>query len=321
MKVYSFGVFEFQVQLEGLMMQECNLEDVHLRMLGKNLFGIKKVQITGNYFTLKGIGDMTRHLKGSESLRIRSLDMSDSNLDDEGLGKLSPILPFLEELCLSDNFFTWYGIRKMTQPHKKTKRLKRLEMARCHLNEHAFYELIPLITRTEFVSLEGNSFSPLELKIFARQLRESQNSKLETLMLNNCQMDNDCLAEIAKFLFHVPNLHLQNNSFNIQGIKVIGKYYKKLENVGKLKVLNLRACKLDSECLTELAELIAELQSATLSNNNFSSADGVKVLVSALDSEKRNLKFLDLRHCRLVDGSKKALADSARKFKIEIKTW
>ena len=42
-------------------------------------------------------------------------------------------------------------------------------MSRCHLNEHAFYELMPVVMRTEHVVLEGNRFFPLEMKIFARQ--------------------------------------------------------------------------------------------------------------------------------------------------------
>ena len=54
-------------------------------------------------------------------IRIRCLDLSDSNIDDECLAKLNAVLPHLEELNLSDNFLTWYGIRKMAQPHKRTR--------------------------------------------------------------------------------------------------------------------------------------------------------------------------------------------------------
>ena len=50
----------------------------------------------------------------------------------------------------------------------RLRKLRRLEMSRCHLNEHAFYELMPVVMRTEHVVLEGNRFFPLEMKIFAR---------------------------------------------------------------------------------------------------------------------------------------------------------
>ncbi len=163
------------LKLEGLMLQECSLTDESLRILGKNLFKVSKIQITGNYFTAKGIQDVVKHIRDrggdrDNQVLVRSLDLSDSNIDDNALEKLLPLLPYLEELFLADNFFTWYGIRKMTQPQKKTRKLKKLDVSRCRLNEHSFHELIPLILRTEHVILEGNEITPLELKILGRQV-------------------------------------------------------------------------------------------------------------------------------------------------------
>ena len=312
-----------EVALEGLMMQECSLDDACLKVLGKNLLFIKKVQITGNYFTSKGIFDLTKSIKGSEEFRIRSLDLSDSNIDDECLGKLTPILHYLEELNLSDNFLTWYGIRKITQPQKKTKRLKKLEMSRCHLNEHAFYELMPLIIKTETVIMEGNEFSPLELKIFARQVRDSEKLKLETFHLNSCKLNDECLQEIAKFITHIPHMQLMNNQFSALGMRSVAKFCRKYEN-GKMKSLNLKGCKMNEEALLELADIIPGLESAVISFNNFSGNVGVKALVETLssgDGGEVKVKFIDMRHCRLLDGSKKQISDIARKQKIEIKMW
>ena len=67
-------------------------------------------------------------------------------------------------------------------------------MSRCHLNEHAFYELLPVVLRTSHVGLEGNRFFPLEMKIFARQVRECNNLKLETIVLSGCQVSKNQLA-------------------------------------------------------------------------------------------------------------------------------
>ena len=150
---YLDNIDNKKVQLEGLTMQDCGLDDDGLKMLGRGLFRISKVQITGNYFTSKGVHEVTRLIrdKERENLRIRCLDLSDSNINDDCLERLVPVLPSLEELVLAENFLTWYGIRKVTQPHKKTRRLKRLDLSRCCLNEHAFYELIPLVLKTEQV--------------------------------------------------------------------------------------------------------------------------------------------------------------------------
>ena len=61
-------------------------------------------------------------------------------------------------------------------------------MSRCHLNEHAFYELIPVVMRTEHVVLEGNRFFPLEMKIFARQVKDCTALRLDTIVLTGCQV-------------------------------------------------------------------------------------------------------------------------------------
>ena len=46
------------------------MDDAILRMIGgKRLFGVKSVQLTGNYFTHKGILDITKSIKGNEELR------------------------------------------------------------------------------------------------------------------------------------------------------------------------------------------------------------------------------------------------------------
>ena len=59
-----------EAQLDGLLIQECGMDDAVLRMIGgKRLFSVKSVQLTGNYFTHKGILDITKSIKGNEELR------------------------------------------------------------------------------------------------------------------------------------------------------------------------------------------------------------------------------------------------------------
>jgi hypothetical protein len=40
--------------------------------------------------------------------------------------------------------------------HRRTKNLKKLDMSRCQLSEHGFFELIPIVLKTEHVILQGN---------------------------------------------------------------------------------------------------------------------------------------------------------------------
>ena len=84
-----------------------------------------------------------------------------------------------------------YGIKKLSGVHRRTKALKKLDMSRCQLSQNGFYELIPIILKSEHVilqvkiiidcqsrifihvifSTQGNQITPLELKIFSGQLR------------------------------------------------------------------------------------------------------------------------------------------------------
>lgn len=93
--------------------------------------------------------------------------------------------------------------------------------------------------------------------------------------------------------------------------------------MGQMKSINLRGCKLNSDCLVELADLIPKLESITLSNNNFNATEGAKALATAIEDagDKIKAKFIDLRHCRLIENSKKLLNEACRKSKVDIKMW
>jgi len=183
--------------------------------------------------------------------------------------------------------------------------------------------------RAERVILDGNELTPLELKIFARQLREAERPRLDTLVLNHCALDDDCLAEIAKFCFRVPNLQLQGNTFSAAGLGALTRYCLKVlahqqqqqqqqqqqtttsktsrqqqqqqkrkvppsassssaespplltskvapEPQWRLRTLDLRACKLDSDALATLADLAPHLTTLILSYNSFVNVDGVR---------------------------------------------
>ena len=89
--------------------------------------------------------------------------------------RLAPVFGHVEELNLSDNNFTWYhpskcsklsigecikqflfryGIKKLSGVHRRTKPLKKLDMSRCQLSQNGFYELIPIILKSEHVILQ-----------------------------------------------------------------------------------------------------------------------------------------------------------------------
>ena len=88
-----------------------------------------------------------------------------------------------------------------------------MEMSRCHLNEHAFYELMPVVLRTERVVLEGNRFFPLEMKIFARQVKECNALRLDTLVLSGCQVGRSLGGSTSTRTLHTLTLSLPHLGF------------------------------------------------------------------------------------------------------------
>ena len=311
------------VQLDAVLLQNCGLNDECLEMLGKGIFQkSKKLVMTGNNFTVSGIHKCLKTWKSQDKQLLQSLDMSDCNLEDDCLIKLSPLFPHLEELYLNDNFLTWYGLRKITQTRKKTRRLKKIEMSRCNINDHAFYELMPLILKTETVILDGNELYPLELRIFARQVKECENLRLKNFVLANSNLQDDCLAEMAKFMTRIRNIDLRNNHFTYEGLKCLARTIRK-KGIGELRALNLRGCGLLNDDLEKSANMLVKLESLNITANNFSGKTGVEAFCDALNDPDNdvNLKYVDFRHCRLADSSRKLVQETCRRKKIEFKVY
>ncbi|XP_023335724.1 uncharacterized protein LOC111706991 [Eurytemora carolleeae] len=227
---------------ESLLIQDCGLTDEALAVLGKKLWRLKKVQLTGCVFTHKGLAELTRKMTDHDLKNLEILDLSDCQLDDEALIRIMPVFGHLQELYISDNSFTWYGIRKLASVHRRTKHLAKLDMSRCQLSEHGFFELIPIILKTEHVILQGNPISPIELKIFSRQIRDAKKLTLKTLDISSSNLNDSCLHQISKFVFFIENVDLHNSNFGQEGLQMLVKCCEKL-GVKQLKTLNLRMCK------------------------------------------------------------------------------
>ena len=59
-----------------------------------------------------------------------------------------------ERKLFSQIFLFRYGIKKLSGVHRRTKALKKLDMSRCQLSQNGFYELIPIILKSEHVILQ-----------------------------------------------------------------------------------------------------------------------------------------------------------------------
>ena len=213
-------------------------------------------------------------------------------------------------------------IKKFADIQRKSKNLKKLDMSRCELSQRAFFELIPVILKTEHVILQGNLVSPIDLKILSTQIHEAKGYLcLKTLDMSSSNLTDVSLQQISKLVFLIENADFQNSSFGPEGMDMLIKCFHKFEG-GVLKSLNLRMCKLTDRCLEILSELIPHLSSVILSSNNFSGSSGVRLLVQMINQKEENkLQHLDLRYSRVTQDMKKALSEVCRKEKIDLKIW
>ena len=194
-------------------------------------------------------------------------------------------------------------------------------MSRTNIGKSGFFELIPVLLRTEQVTIQGNELSALELKEFSTKLKEEENPQIKVLDISSTGLSNESMPQISSFINLIESIDLHNSNFSPDSMKTLVSSIEE-NGIGKLKTLNLRLCKLNDSCLEILSEIIPKITSINLSSNNFSGNLAVKTLCSKIEkAEKASLKFLDMKYSRLSQDMKKSLGEVCRTKNIELKVW
>ena len=309
--------------------------------LSLQLVMFKTVNLSQNKFTNVGIGNLVDMI-GGQDVRMEALDLSDCDLNDGALEKLAPVVNVVKELSIADNNFTRYtsnnsimihelflcvcysqGIKKFADFFTKSEKRKlvRLDLSRCNIAKTGFYELIPVLIRTESVVFQGHGLSPLELKEFASKVTELEARGIKSLDISSNSLTDESMPQLAQFITCLESVDLHNSDFSVQSMRILANTIQD-NGIGKLKSLNLRLCKLNDDSLEVLSEIIPRISSVTLSSNNFSGITAVKNLCSKIEnSDKLSLKFLDLKYSRLAQEMKKSLGEVCKKLNIDLKVW
>ena len=199
--------------------------------------------------------------------------------------------------------------------------MTKLDLSRCDIGKQGFYELIPVLLRTQSVTFQGHSLSPLELKEFSARLNEFEDREIKSLDISSCNLTNESMPQLVTFMTQIENVDLHNSDFGVESMKLLVKQIQE-NGTGKLRTLNLRMCKLNDDCLEILSDVIPKLYSVTLSSNNFSGISAVKSLCYKIDnSDKIVLKLLDMKYSRLAQDMKKSLGEVCKKHNIDLKVW
>ena len=215
------------------------------------------------------------------------------------------------------------GIKKFADSLKKSqkRKLTKLDFSRCDIGKQGFYELIPVLLRTQNVTFQGQSLSPLELKEFSTRLAEFEDRDIKSLDISSCGLTNESMPQIVSFVTQIENVDLHNSDFGVESMKMLVKQIQE-HGAGKLRTLNLRMCKLNDDCLEILSDILPKLFSVTLSSNNFSGINAVKSLCHKIEnSDKILLKYLDMKYSRLSQDMKKSLGEVCKKHNIDLKVW
>ncbi|XP_016363749.1 ribonuclease inhibitor-like, partial [Sinocyclocheilus rhinocerous] len=164
------------------------------------------------------------------------------------------------------------------------------------------------------LDLSEDKLEDLDWEKLSALLMDSH-SKVEKLMLNNCELtEKSCsvLATVLSSKTFLKELNLNNSRLLDSGVKEICEGLK--NPVCELKILKLSKCSLTEESCSDLASVLSSdsssLKDLDLSNNNLQDS-GVKLLSHGL-TDNCKLEKLRLSDCSITEEGYKALASALR---------
>ncbi|MFQ5451663.1 MAG: hypothetical protein ACE5E9_13630 [Nitrospinaceae bacterium] len=194
------------------------------------------LQLKGRYFAT----DEMTVISGSEQVRsVKSLDLSDNQINDEGLGILfeSPNLAGLEELYLGINFVTDRGILGLAQSTRLAMtHLKVLSLSDNKLTDASLSELVrsPNFNCLEFLDIGWNEVG----NGTAQALGETNTlANLKKLDLERGYIDSEGVNHLVRgrVIEHLEELNLSANKLNDEAVQILANTPK----LSSLRVLRL----------------------------------------------------------------------------------
>ncbi|XP_062396037.1 protein NLRC5-like [Sardina pilchardus] len=209
---------------------------------------------------------------------LRELDMSDNDLQDEGM----------ELLCV--------GLR---EPQCK---LETLRLAGCKLTEKSCKAvasaLQSLVSLTE-LDLSHNDLKESGVQLLSKRL-SSPHCKLQTLRLAGCELTEESCKAVAsalQSLVSLTELDLSHNDLKESGVRLLSKRLSSPHC--KLQTLRLAGCKLTEESCKAVASALQSsisLKELDLSDNDLKDS-GVQLLSTGASSPHCKLQTLRLSGC------------------------
>ena len=256
-----------------------------LKLSGKYI-ATDEVKIIGNYSLMKS---------------VRSLDLSDNQINDEALLNLfeSDILCGLEELYLQINFLTGKGLSELAQSEKiKLKNLKVLVLSDNRLSDSSIAEML---LSNHFQNLESLDIGWNEAgNETAKSLSATTNfPKLKKLEMERSYVDEEGFSEFIKgeLADQLEELDISANKIKDESIKILAQAPK----WESLKTLRISQNRFGNEGAKALGESVSMSGLIKLyAGRNYFDAEGAQAIYES--KTLKNLKTLVIKE-EVDDGS------------------
>ncbi|XP_025761202.1 NACHT, LRR and PYD domains-containing protein 12-like isoform X2 [Oreochromis niloticus] len=237
--------------------------------------------------------DAVSSLLGSQSSSLKELDLSNNNLQDQGIKTLSA------------------GLRNQ---HCK---LEILRVNDCYLER--CWEALSSVLSSQSSSLReldlsNNDLQDSGVKLLSTGLQD-EHWKLETLRLSGCRLSERSCEALSSLLTSqfssLRELDLSNNDLRDSGVKLLS--FGLHSPHCQLKTLRLSDCRLTERSCDALSSLLSS-QSSSLreldQSNNDLQDSGVKFLSVGLQSAHCELQTLSLSGCQITEEGCTSLASA-----------
>ena len=228
----------------------CNLDDQGMKSLASALeinSSLEELDLTWNWnITVTGIGYMALGESLKRNRGLKTLNISDCDIDDQGMKSLASALEMngsLEELYLSWNrAVTCIGLMALGESLKRNRGLKTLHISHCGIDDQGMKSLASALETNgslEWLNLrENDAVTGIGLMALGESLKS--NRGLKSLDISYCSIDDQGMESLASVLETNGSLEWlnlrANDAVTVIGLMALGE---SLKSNGALKTLYL----------------------------------------------------------------------------------
>ncbi|XP_036407305.1 NACHT, LRR and PYD domains-containing protein 12-like [Megalops cyprinoides] len=286
----------------GALMDNCNLTKGCCDSLAQALSSdLRRLTLSHNDLQDSGVKLLAAGME-DHNCKLEKLRLDGCNLTDKCCERLAEALtksPDLKELDLSDNELQDSGVEKLSvgvmNPHCNVEMLR---LRWCRLTEKCCTSLASVISsnssKLKTLDLSDNDLQDSGVQILSTGLK-SPHCKLKTLSLHRCRLTAKCCKDWAAVLSlnssELRELDLSDNDLEDSGVQQLSSGLGNLKC--KLRKLRLSGCRVTEAGCASLASALrsnpSHLRELDLSYNHPGDS-GVKLLSAIIKDSKHKLK-------------------------------